>query len=73
MKKKLTAGVCAAMSALALSFLVVGCDQQISHKESTSESSDGTVKTKEETVTKDSQGNVTKKEETKKTTPPEKP
>lgn len=73
MKQKLMAGTCVAMSALALSFLTVGCDQQVSHKESVSESSDGTVKTKEETVTKDSEGNVTKKEEIKKTTPPDNP
>ena len=61
------------MSALALSFLTVGCDRQVSHSESESVSSDGTVKSKEETVTKAPDGTVTKTEEKKKTTPPENP
>ena len=72
MKKNHMVGVCAATLALALSFLMVGCDRQVSHTESTSVSSDGTVKSKEQTVTKAPDGTVTKKEETKKTTP-EKP
>ena len=58
-----------AASALALSFLIVGCDRTISKTESTSVSSDGTVKSKEKTVTEKSDGTVTKTEETKKTTP----
>ena len=62
-----------AMSVLALSFLLVGCDRQVSKTESSSVSSDGTVKSKEKTVTKSSDGTVTKTEESKKTTPPEKP
>ena len=62
----------AAMSVLALSFLMVGCDRTISKTESSSTSSDGTVKTKEKTVTQSPDGTVTKKEETTKTTP-EKP
>ena len=62
-----------AMSALVLSFLLVGCDRQVSSDKSSSVSSDGTVKTKEKTVTKSSDGTVTKTEETKKTAPPEKP
>ena len=62
----------AAMPVLALSFLMVGCDRTISKTESSSTSSDGTVKTKEKTVTQSPDGTVTKKEETTKTTP-EKP
>jgi len=62
-----------AMSALALSFLLAGCDRQVSSDKSTTVSSDGTVKSKEKTVTKSSDGTVTKTEESKKTTPPEKP
>ena len=62
-----------AISALALSFLLVGCDRQVSTDKSSTTSSDGTVKTKEKTVTQSSDGAVTKTEETKKTTPPEKP
>ena len=59
----------AATSALALSFLMVGCDRTISKTESTSVSSDGTIKSKEKTVTEKPDGTVTKTEETKKTTP----
>ena len=73
MKKHLTVGICAAMSALALSFLTVGCDRQVSHSESESVSSDGTVKSTEKTVTKAPDGTVTKTEETKKVIPPENP
>jgi len=57
-------------SALALSFLLVGCAREVSHTETKSVSSDGTVKSKEKTVTQTSDGTVTKTEETKKTTPP---
>jgi len=64
---------CVAMSGLALSFLLVGCDRQVSSDKTSTVSSDGTVKTKEKTVTQSSDGTVTKTEETKKTTPPEKP
>jgi len=64
---------CVAVSALALSFLLVGCDREVSHTQSTSESSDGAVKSKEKTVTQAPDGTVTKTEETKKTTSPEKP
>jgi len=73
MKKNLMVSICAATSALALSILIVGCDRQVSHSESSTVSSDGTVKSKEQTVTKAPDGTVTKKEETKKTTPPENP
>ena len=61
---------CVAMSALALSFLLVGCDRQVSSEKTSDVSKDGTVKTKEKTVTKSSDGTETKTEETKKTTPP---
>ena len=64
---------CAAMSALALSFVLAGCDREVSSDKSTSVSSDGTVKSKEKTVSQASDGTVTKTEETKKTVPPEKP
>ena len=59
-----------AASLLALSFLIVGCDREVSKTKSTSVSSDGTVKSKEKTVTQSSDGTVTKTEETKKTTSP---
>ena len=59
----------AATSVLALSFLMVGCDRTISKTESSSVSSDGTVKSKEKTVTQSPDGTVTKTEETKKTAP----
>jgi len=59
--------VCAAVSALALSSLLVGCDREVSHTESSSVSSDGTVKSKEKTVTQASDGTVTKTEESKTT------
>ncbi len=62
-----------AMSAVALSCLMVGCDREVSKTRTESVSGDGTVKTKEKTVTESSDGTVTKKEETKKTTPPDKP
>ena len=65
--------MCVAMSALALSFLLVGCDREVSRSESSSVSSDGTVKSTEKTVTKSTDGTVTKTEESKKTTPPDKP
>jgi hypothetical protein len=65
--------ISAATSALALSFLLVGCDREISKTESSSVSSDGTVKSKEKTVTQAPDGTVTKTEESKKTTPPANP
>jgi hypothetical protein len=65
--------MCVATSALALSFLLVGCDRQVSDTKSSSVSSDGTVKSSEKTVTQSKDGTVTKTEESKKTTPPEKP
>ena len=65
--------MCVAMSALALSFLLVGCDREVSNSKSSSESKDGTVKSTEKTVTQSKDGTVTKTEESKKTIPPEKP
>ena len=67
MKKNRLVGICVATSALALSFLLVGCDRQVSHTESSSVSSDGTVKSKEKTVTQAPDGTVTKTEESKTT------
>jgi len=61
------------MCAVVLSFVLVGCDRQVSSEKSTDVSSDGTIKSKEKTVTKSADGTVTKTEEDKKTTPPEKP
>ena len=58
-----------AVSALALSFLLVGCDRTISSDKSSTVSSDGTVKTKEKTVTQSPDG-VIKTEESKKTEKP---
>jgi hypothetical protein len=62
-----------AMSSLALSFLLVGCDRQVSSETKSSVSSDGTVKTQDKTVTQSPDGTVTKTEEDKKTTPADKP
>ena len=64
--------VCVMIAALALP-LLVGCDREVSNTKSSSVSNDGTVKSKEKTVTQSEDGTVTKTEESKKTTPPEKP
>jgi hypothetical protein len=61
--------ILAMTSALALSVLLVGCDRTISHQEKTSVDSDGTVKTKEKTVTEKPDGTITRSEETKKGEP----
>jgi hypothetical protein len=71
--KNRMAVICVAASALALSFLLVGCDREVSHTESSTVNSDGTVKSKEKTVTQSPDGTVTKTEESKKSTPPAKP
>jgi hypothetical protein len=71
MKRKIMnrmAAMCVATSALALSFLLVGCDKEVSSTKSTSESSDGTVKSKEKTVTQSPDGTTTTKTEESKTT-----
>ena len=62
--------MCVATSALALSFLLVGCAHEVSHTKKSSVSSDGTVKSTEKTVTQSRDGTVIKTEESKKTTPP---
>ena len=59
--------------AIALMFPLIGCDRQVSTEKASDVSSDGSVKSKETTVTKSPDGTVTKTEESKKTTPPEKP
>jgi hypothetical protein len=71
--KRLTV-IWVSIAALTLPLLLIGCgDRQVSSTKSSSESSDGTVKSTEKTVTQSKDGTVTKTEETKKTTPPEKP
>lgn len=55
--------------ALALGFAFSGCDRTVSKTESTTVKSDGTVKSKETTVTQKADGTTVKTEETKKTTP----
>jgi hypothetical protein len=65
--------ICVATAALTSPSLLVGCDRQVSHTETSSVNSDGTVKSKEKTVTQSKDGTVTKTEESKKTTPPDKP
>ena len=67
--KNLMIAVCVATSALALSSSLVGCDRQVSKTEKSSVSSDGTVKSSENTVTKAADGTVTKTEESKTTAP----
>ena len=67
------AAMCVATSALALSFLLVGCDREVSNSKSSSVSNDGTVKSTDKTVTQSKDGTVTKTEESKKTTPPANP
>ena len=62
----------AVTSAFALSFLTTGCDRTVSHSESEKVKNDGSVESKEKTVTESSDGTV-KKEEEKKTTPPPNP
>ena len=61
--------ILAVTTVLAFSSLLTGCDRTLSKTESTSVSSDGTVKSKEKTVTEKPDGTITKTEETKKTTP----
>ena len=52
----------AAISSLGLSLLAVGCDREVSHTEDTKVKSDGTVQTKEKTVTEHPDGTTTKTE-----------
>ena len=60
--------MCVATSVLALSFLLVGCDKEVSSTKSSSESGDGTVKSKEKTVTQAPDGTTTTKTEESKST-----
>lgn len=64
---------CAAISAVALAFLQVGCDREVSNKKSSSVSSDGTVKSEEKTVTQSPDGSTVTKTQESKTTVPSKP
>jgi hypothetical protein len=59
----------AAISVIAISPVMVGCDRTVSRTEETKVRGDGSVKSKETKVTENSDGTVTKKEETKKTSP----
>ena len=58
-----------AASVMALSFLTVGCDREVSKSTRTSVSSDGTVKSQEKTVTQSPDGTVTKTQESTTTEP----
>ena len=57
----------ALLSAAVLSLTVVGCSHTVSETKTTKVRSDGTMSSKETTVTQNADGTVTKKEETKKT------
>jgi hypothetical protein len=59
----------AAIAVLGLSFLTAGCERTVSQTEETKVKSDGTVQTKDKTVTESPDGS-TKKTETKSTTDP---
>jgi hypothetical protein len=59
----------AAISALGLSFLTIGCSHTVSKTEETRVSIDGTVRSKEKTVTQNPDGSVTTTE-SRKTSPP---
>jgi hypothetical protein len=61
------------LTAIALAFVTAGCERTVSKTESEKVKSDGTVETKEKTVTQSSDGTVTKTEEEKKTSPPPPP
>jgi hypothetical protein len=67
MKRRMV--VLGATVVVAFSSLLTGCDRTVSKTESTSVNSDGSVKTKEKTVTEKSDGTIEKKEETRKTSP----
>ncbi len=61
--------IIATLSALMLSFLMMGCDRTISKTESEKVKSDGTVEKKEKSVTESPDGTI-KKEEKKSTDKP---
>ena len=65
LKKAIRAGTIA----LALSSLLLGCAREVSHTETSKVNNDGSVRTKEKTVTQSSDGTVTKTEESKSTKP----
>ncbi len=60
---------CLATSALAVSFLLVGCAHEISHEKRTTVGPNGTVRSQERTVTEQPDGTVTRKDEFKKVSP----
>ncbi len=60
-------------AAFVASALLVGCDREVSHKDSSTVEKDGTVKSKEKTVKESPDGTVTKQEQTKKTSPTNSP
>jgi len=66
---KYVRSIISAVSALALSGVLFGCAREISHTETNKVHNDGTVDTKEKTVTQNPDGTVTKKEESKTTRP----
>jgi hypothetical protein len=57
------------LASLVAALAATGCDRTVSKSESKSTSTDGTVKSKETTVTQKADGTTVKTEETKKTTP----
>ena len=59
----------AAISALGLSLLTIGCSHTLSKTEETRVSSDGSVKSKEKTVTQNPDGSVTTTESRKTSSP----
>ena len=67
--KNRMAVICVSTCVLALSFLLVGCNREVSKTKSSSVSSDGTVESKEKTVTQAPDGTVTKTQESKTTSP----
>ena len=56
-------------AALTLTFVLAGCDRQVSSSSSKTTKSDGTVKTEEKTVSQSPDGTITKEETKKSTTP----
>lgn len=57
------------LGALLAGLAFAGCDRTVTKSQSTTTNSDGSMKSKETTVTEKSDGTVVKTEETKKTTP----
>jgi protein involved in sex pheromone biosynthesis len=62
----------AALAVVGTSLVLAGCEREVSKTEDVKVKEDGSVKTKEKTVTENPDGTVTKKE-TQKSTTPEKP